>query len=105
MLLRLQAVGQCGQALQADSQAQGQHGERARHQSLEDVLDAANTSWAILADKGKGYGERKAWLTDAGWRSFIQRKGGKALRNIDLARATPHLNWTAATYTCGGCAT
>ena len=44
---------------------------------FEDVLDAANTSRAVLADKGYVDGEREARLANAGWRMFIQRKGGK----------------------------
>jgi IS5 family transposase len=44
---------------------------------FEEVLDAANTSRAVLADKGYVDGEREARLAGAGWRMFIQRKGGK----------------------------
>ena len=44
---------------------------------FEDVLDDANTSRAVLADKGYVDGERETRLTDAGWRMFIQRKGAK----------------------------
>ena len=44
---------------------------------FEDVLDAANTSRAVLADKGYVDGERETRLTDAGWRMFIQRKSAK----------------------------
>ena len=44
---------------------------------FEDVLDEANTSRAILADKGYVDGEREARLARAGCRMFIQRKGGK----------------------------
>jgi len=44
---------------------------------FEDVLDTANTSRTVLADKGYVDGEREARLTDAGWRMFIQCKGGK----------------------------
>jgi IS5 family transposase len=44
---------------------------------FEDVLDPANTSRAVLADKGYIDGEREARLTAAGWRMSIQRKGSK----------------------------
>jgi len=41
------------------------------------VLDEANTSRAVLADKGYVDGERSARLASAAWRMFIQRNGGK----------------------------
>ena len=41
------------------------------------MLDEANTSRAVLADKGYVDGEREARLAQAGWRMFIQRKGSK----------------------------
>jgi IS5 family transposase len=44
---------------------------------FEDVLDSTNASRAVLTDKGYVDGEREVRLTDAGWRMFIQRKGGK----------------------------
>jgi IS5 family transposase len=44
---------------------------------FEAVLDTANTSRAVLADKGYVDGEPEARLASAGWRMFIQRKGGK----------------------------
>jgi IS5 family transposase len=48
-----------------------------RQKHVEAVLDAANTSQVVLADKGYVDGEREARLASAGWRMFIQRKGGK----------------------------
>ena len=44
---------------------------------FEDVLDPANTSRDILADKGYVDGEREARLSQQGWRMHIQRKGSK----------------------------
>ena len=44
---------------------------------FEDALDTANTRRAVLADNGYVGGERETRLTDAGWRLFILRKGGK----------------------------
>src|SRR5512133_3785264 len=44
---------------------------------FEEVLDAANTSRDILADKGYVDGEREARLSKQGWRMHIQRKGSK----------------------------
>lgn len=61
---------------------------------FEDLLDAANTSREVSADKGYVDGEREARLTKAGWRMKIQRKAkqGKPLgarqkgRNTTIAR-------------------
>jgi IS5 family transposase len=44
---------------------------------FEEVLDPANTSRDILADKGYVDGEREERLTKQGWRMHIQRKGTK----------------------------
>lgn len=44
---------------------------------FEDVIDPANTSRDIYADKGYVDGAREARLTAQGWRMHIQRKGSK----------------------------
>ena len=55
---------------------------------FEDVSDEANTSRAVLADKGYVDGERETRLADTGWRMFIQRKGckDKPLSDTPVAR-------------------
>src|SRR5471030_3205895 len=45
---------------------------------FEDVLDPANTSRDILADRGYVDGEREARLSRQGWRMHIQRKAARA---------------------------
>ena len=44
---------------------------------FEAVIDPANTSRDIYADKGYVDGKREARLTEEGWRMHIQRKGSK----------------------------
>lgn len=41
------------------------------------MIDSANTSRDIYADKGYVDGEREARLNGQGWRMHIQRKGSK----------------------------
>jgi IS5 family transposase len=66
------------------------------------VLDAANTSQAILADKGYVDGKREARLASAGWRMFIQRKGGKdkSLSETQEKRNRPSPGIVHASSTC-----
>ena len=62
-------------------------------QHFEAVLDAANTSREVYADKGYASGERERALRAAGYRDRIQRKGA---RNHPLPKRQEQRNHTLA---------
>ena len=60
---------------------------------FEEVIDPANTSKDVYADRGYPSKEREAWLKAKGYRNRIQRKGQ---RNKPLSKAQKRRNHTIA---------